>query len=85
MIKLYETAISVQQGVVELFIPIASFPYLLLQHRIRPTLMTFHCVNDSKFECDPEHSLLLYPDESLVDTDVDVAWLAYDEEYENNL
>jgi hypothetical protein len=41
--------------------------------------MTFYFVNNSKIECDPEHSLLLYPNESLVDTDVEVAWLAYDE------
>jgi len=80
MIKLYETAIGTSRCR-RINSLLASFPYLL-RHRIRPSLMTFYRVNDSKIERDPEHSLLLYPDESLVDTDVEVAWLAYDEEYE---
>ena len=42
--------------------------------------MTFYRVNDLNVERDPEHSLLLYPDESLRDTDPEVAALAYDEE-----
>ena len=78
MIKLYEIPIGTSRcrRINNL---LASFPYLL-RHRIRPSLMTFYRVNDSNVERDPEHSLLLYPDESLRDTDPEVAWLAYDEE-----
>jgi hypothetical protein len=78
MIKLYEFAIGTSRCR-RINSLLASFPYLL-RHRIRPSLMTFYRVNDSKIERDPEHSLLLYPDESLRDTDPEVAWLAYDEE-----
>ena len=42
--------------------------------------MTFYRVNDENVERDPENSLLLYGDESLRDTDPEVAALAYDEE-----
>lgn len=42
--------------------------------------MTFYRVNDLNVERDPENSLLLYPDESLRDTDPEVQSLAYDEE-----
>ena len=78
MIKLYEFAIGTSRCR-RINSLLASFPYLL-RHRIRPSLMTFYRVNDSKIERDPENSLLLYPDESLRDTDPEVAWLAYDEE-----
>lgn len=42
--------------------------------------MTFYRVNDSNVERDKEHSLLLYPDESLRDTDLESAALAYNQE-----
>ena len=79
MIKLYEFAIGASKcrrinGL------LASFPYLL-RHRIRPSLMSgMFRVGDAEVERDPENSLLLYPDESLRDTDPDAAALAYDEE-----
>ncbi|KAL9184935.1 hypothetical protein ACHAXT_002712 [Thalassiosira profunda] len=78
MCKLYEFAIGTSKcrRINNL---LASFPYLLRQ-RIRPSLMAFNRVNDSTVERDPENSLLLYPDESLRDTDPEVGALAYDEE-----
>jgi len=79
MIKLYEYAIGTSKcrRISNL---LASFPYLL-RHRIRPSLMSgMFSVNDANVERDPENSLLLYPDESLRDTDPEVAALAYDEE-----
>lgn len=78
MLKLYEFAIGTSKCR-RINSLLASFPYLL-RHRIRPSLMTFYRVNDSNVERDPEHSLLLYPDESLRDTDPEVAALAYDQE-----
>mmetsp|Transcript_18039 Transcript_18039/g.38983 ORF Transcript_18039/g.38983 Transcript_18039/m.38983 type:complete len:508 (-) Transcript_18039:44-1567(-) len=78
MLKLFEFAIGTSKcrRINNL---LASFPYLL-RHRIRPSLMTFNRVNDLNTVRDPENSLLLYPDESLRDTDPEVAALAYDEE-----
>lgn len=78
MIKLYEFAIGTSKCR-RINSLLASFPYLL-RHRIRPSLMTFYRVNDSNIERDPEHSLLLYPDESLRDTDPELMALAKDEE-----
>ncbi|KAL7433564.1 hypothetical protein ACHAXH_002077 [Discostella pseudostelligera] len=78
MIKLYEFAIGTSKCR-RINSLLASFPYLL-RHRIRPSLMTFYRVNDSNVERDPEHSLLLYPDESLRDTDPELIALAKDEE-----
>ena len=78
MVKLFEFAIG-REKCRRINALLASFPYLL-RHRIRPSLMTFYRVNDSNVERDPENSLLLYPDESLRDTDADAAVLAYDEE-----
>jgi len=78
MLKLYEAPIGTSKCR-RLNNLLASFPYLL-RHRIRPSLMTFYRVNDSNVVRDPENSLLLYPDESLRDTDPEVAALAYDEE-----
>ncbi len=78
MIKLYEFAIGTSKCR-RINSLLASFPYLL-RHRIRPSLMTFYRVNDSNIERDPEHSLLLYPDESLRDTDPELIALAKDEE-----
>ena len=78
MIKLYEFAIG-REKCRRLYSLLASFPYLL-RHRIRPSLMTFYRVNDLNIERDPENSLMLYPDESLRDTDTEVGVLAYDEE-----
>ncbi|KAL7532436.1 hypothetical protein ACHAXR_004624 [Thalassiosira sp. AJA248-18] len=78
MIKLYEFAIGTSKCR-RINSLLASFPYLL-RHRIRPSLMTFYRVNDLNVERDPENSLLLYPDESLRDTDPEVAELAYDQE-----
>lgn len=77
MLKLYEFAIGTSKCR-RINSLLASFPYLL-RHRIRPSLMNFYRVNDLNVERNPENSLLLYPDESLRDTDPDVAALAYDE------
>ena len=78
MLKLYEFAIGASRcrRIKNL---LASFPYLL-RHRIRPSLMTFYRVNDLNIERDPENSLLIYPDESLRDTDPEAAARAHDEE-----
>lgn len=79
MMKLYEFAIGTSKcrTIKNL---LASFPYLL-RHRIRPSLMSgMFSVSDANVERDPENSLLLYPDESLRDTDPEVAARAYDEE-----
>lgn len=78
MIKLYESAIGTPKcrRINKL---LASFPYLL-RHRIRPSLLSLRRVDDPNIVRDPEHSLLLYPDVSIRDTDPEVAALAYDEE-----
>lgn len=79
MIKLYERALGASKcrRINNL---LASFPYLL-RHRIRPSLMSgMFSVNNANVERDREHSLLLYPDQSLRDTDPEVAALAYEEE-----
>lgn len=79
MIKLYEFAIGTSKCR-RINSLLASFPYLL-RHRIRPSLMSgMISVNDLNVERDRENSLLLYPDESLRDTDPEVAQRAYDEE-----
>ena len=79
MIKLYEFAIGTSKCR-RINSLLASFPYLL-RHRIRPSLMSGMIrMKDLDVERDPKNSLLLYPDESLRDTDPEVAARAYDEE-----
>jgi len=79
MLKLYEFAIGTKK-LRRINNLLASFPYLL-RHRIRPSLMSgMISVKDSNVERDPENSLLLYPDESLRDTDPEVVARAYEEE-----
>lgn len=78
-IKLYETAIGTSKcrRINNL---LAAFPYLL-RHRIRPSLMSgMTGINDPDVERDRKNSLLLYPDVSQRDTDVDAAARAYGEE-----
>jgi predicted membrane chloride channel (bestrophin family) len=57
---------------------LAAFPYLL-RHRIRPNLV-MRRVDDDQYPRDPENSILLYQDAAALDTDLEVAAVATEEE-----